>query len=80
MNVVLDDLVQRVACDPDFRQAANEAPAATAERAGVSLSELSAVLRGDLIALHECGVHPLLIMQLAGALGVDPMRTLTEPT
>lgn len=73
MNLLLDELLRRVARDPDFQEEARRAPAAAADRAGVSLADLTAVLDGDLVALHDRGAHPLLIMHLAAAFGIDPM-------
>lgn len=78
MNLALDDLLRRAARDPDFRTAARAASQAAAKRAGVTLADVTAVLDGDLVALHERGAHPLLIMQLAAALEIDPMDRLGD--
>ncbi|GAB4079102.1 hypothetical protein GCU67_13680 [Modestobacter muralis] len=74
MNLALDQVIRQVVRDPEFRSFAEEAGQQAAARAGVSPAELAAVLEGDLVTLHRGGAHPLLIMQLAGALGIDPMR------
>jgi hypothetical protein len=73
VNLVLDELIRRAAHDPAFREAARNAPHEAAERAGVPHADVTAVLDGDLVGLHARGAHPLLIMHLAGALGIDPM-------
>jgi hypothetical protein len=75
VNLALDELL-RAAQDPDFRDAAGAAPEAAAKRAGVTIGGLTAVLNGDLAVLYEYGAHPLLIMQLAAALEIDPMDRL----
>jgi hypothetical protein len=74
VNLPVDEVIRRVVRDAGFRAAASRAPQQAAEAAGVALVDLAAVLDGDLVALHERGAHPLLIMQLAGALGIDPMQ------
>ncbi|WP_211176951.1 hypothetical protein [Pseudonocardia acidicola] len=73
MNLPLDELLRWAARDPGFREEARRAPQEAADRARVPLADLTAVLEGDLSALHRRGGHPLLIMQLAGALGIDPI-------
>jgi hypothetical protein len=75
VNLLLDELLRRVVREAGFREAARAEPHATAGRAGVPLADLTAVLDGELVTLHERGAHPLLIMHLAGALGIDPMET-----
>ena len=40
---------------------------------------MAAALRTDLVALHDRGVHPLLLMHLAGAAKVDAMALLAAP-
>ena len=74
MNLALDEVIRRVAHDVGFRAAATDSWRQAAGLAGVSPSDLRAVVEGDLVALYQRGAHPLLIMQLAGALGIDPMQ------
>lgn len=74
MNLALDEVIRRAARDVGFRAAAAESGQQAAELAGVPPADLRAVVEGDLVALHQRGAHPLLIMQLAGALGIDPMQ------
>ncbi len=74
MNLPLDQVIRRVVQDPGFRSAAEHAGQRAADLAGVPLTDLTAVLEGDLVTLHHRGAHPLLVMQLAGALGIDPMQ------
>lgn len=74
MNLPLDQLIRRVVRDAGFRSAAERAGQRSADIAGVPLTDLTAVLEGDLVTLHRRGAHPLLVMQLAGALGIDPMQ------
>lgn len=74
MNLPLDQVIRRVVRDPEFRSIAEESGQLAADLAGVRLADLAAVLDGDLVTLHQRGAHPLLIMQLAGALRIDPMR------
>jgi hypothetical protein len=78
VNLRLDEVLRRVVRDAPFRAEAEAAPERTAEQTGVSLADLEAVLSGDLTVLHARGAHPLLIMQLAGALGIEPMGRLGE--
>ncbi|ANI91176.1 MULTISPECIES: hypothetical protein [Mycobacteriales] len=74
MNLPLDQVIRRVVRDPEFRSIAEESGQLAADLAGVRLADLAAVLEGDLVTLQQRGAHPLLIMQLAGALRIDPMR------
>lgn len=74
MNIVLDELLRKAVADADFRAEARRSPHDAADRAGVSLADLTAVIEGDVVALHDRGAHPLRIMQLAGSLGIDPME------
>lgn len=76
MNLALDEALRRAARDDDFLAAARAAPQESADRVGIPLADLTDILNGDLRALHDRGGHPLLIMQLAGALGIDPMSRL----
>lgn len=76
MNLILDLLIRRVVREPGFRDTARAEPQAVADRSGLPVADVTAVLEGDLLALHRRGAHPLLIMHLAGALGVDPMDRL----
>lgn len=80
MNVELDTLLQRLLREAGFLEKSRARPQASAELAGVPLSDLTAAIEGDLVALHERGGHPLLIMQLAGALGIDPMGRFGAPS
>ncbi len=41
-------------------------------------TDIAAILGGDLRYLHDRGSHPLLIMQLAGVLGIDAATRLNE--
>ena len=79
MNIVPDGLLRRAVADADFREEARRAPHDAADRAGVPLADLTAVIEGDVVALHDRGAHPLLIMQLAGSLGIDPMERFGQP-
>jgi hypothetical protein len=74
VNLALDQVIRRAARDVGFRAAAAENGQQEAELAGVPPADLTAVVEGDLVVLHRRGAHPLLIMQLAGALGIDPMQ------
>lgn len=76
MNLVLDELLRRAVREPGFLAGAQTGHRAAADEAGVSVEDLTTVLDGDLVTLHERGAHPLLIMHLAGALGIDPMSRL----
>lgn len=78
MNLRLDDVLRRVVRDAQFHAEAQSEPERTAEQVGLSLADLEAVLSGDLTVLHARGAHPLLIMQLAGALGIEPMGRFSE--
>lgn len=73
MNLLLDELIRRLAQEPSFLEQARSAPDATAASTGVSPADFNAAVRGDLAALYGSGAHPLLVMKLAGALGIDPM-------
>jgi hypothetical protein len=73
VNLALDEMLRRVVSDPEFREDAGRAPREVADRVGVAQTDLLAALDGDLRALHDRGAHPLLIMQLAGVLNIDPM-------
>lgn len=79
MNVPLDQVIRRVVQDPVFRNAAVDRVQQTAEAAGVAPADLEAILAGELLALYRRDAHPLLIMQLAASLGIDPMVRLTDP-
>lgn len=76
MNIPLDQLLRRVVSEPIFREVARAEPQAVAERSGLSVADVTAVLECDLRALHGRGAHPLLIMKLASAMGVNPMDEL----
>lgn len=78
MNLVLDELLRRAVREPGFLACARTEPRGAADGAGVSVEDLTTVLDGDLVTLHQRGAHPLLIMHLAGALGIDPMSRLGE--
>jgi hypothetical protein len=79
VNVPLDQAIRRVVKDPVFRNAAVDRSQQIAEAAGVAPADLEAILAGELLALYRRGAHPLLIMQLAASLGIDPMERLTDP-
>lgn len=78
MNLDLDEVIRRAARDAEFRAAATDSWRNAADLDGVPPRDLRAVVEGDLVALHELGAHPLLIMQLAGALGIDPMQQFAQ--
>jgi hypothetical protein len=73
VNLPLDQVIRRVVREPGFRAVAEAEGQRAAGHAGVPLADLTAVLEGDLVTLHRRGAHPLLVMQLAGVLGIDPM-------
>ncbi|MEU6702098.1 hypothetical protein [Pseudonocardia sp. NPDC046786] len=76
MNLRLDRLVRQMARDPDLLRRAGDDPVAVAAAAGVTVEDVADVMLVDLAALHARGVHPLLLMQLAGATHTDPMEQL----
>lgn len=78
MNLRLDRLVRRMAHDPDLLRRAGDDPAAVAADAGVTAEDVTDVVLANLAALHARGVHPLLLMQLAGATRTDPMGQLSS--
>lgn len=80
MNVPLDQVIGRVVQDPVFRNAAVDRLQQIAEAAGVAPADLEAILAGELLTLYRRGAHPLLIMQLAASLGIDPMERLSDPS
>ena len=82
MNLSLDLVIRRFVRDAEFRSCVKDADQSAAESAGVGVAELAAVARGDLVRLYRWGAHPLLVMQLAGALGIDPMLSFgaDQPT
>ena len=74
MNLSLDLFIKGIVGDPVLLTVVASDPASAAADAGVTLGDVDTVLRGDLAALYYRDAHPLLLMQLAGALKVDPME------
>lgn len=69
MNLALDRLLRQVARDPSLLDGLD------ADTAGGRIEEgdIAALLARDLPVLFARGAHPLLIMQFAGALHIEPM-------
>lgn len=76
MNIPLDQLLRRLVSEPVLRESARADPQAVAECLGVPVADMTAALECDLRALHVRGAHPLLIMKLASAMGMNPMEQL----
>lgn len=69
MNLGLDRLLRQVARDPSLLDRLD----ARTVGGGIEDGDIAALLAGDLLGLFERGAHPLLIMQFAGALHIEPM-------
>jgi 2'-carboxy-2,3-dihydroxybiphenyl 1,2-dioxygenase small subunit/ferredoxin len=74
MNYRLDAMLRRCAEEEAYRQQVAAAPDEAAHAAGIPLAHVLAALQGDLVQLYEAGAHSLILMELAGALRIDPME------
>jgi len=72
MNLALDRLLRKVARDPSLLDGLD----ADTARGGIEEEDIAALRARDLAALSARGAHPLLIMQFAGALHIEPMASL----
>lgn len=80
MNIRLDTLLQEFVKNSHTRDDARADVEATAQRTGLPMTDVQAALDGDLRVLYERGAHPLLMMQLAHRLGVNPMAWTARRT
>lgn len=69
MNLALDRLLRQVARDPSLLDGFD----ADTAGGGIEESDIAVLLARDLPGLCARGAHPLLIMQFAGALHIEPM-------
>lgn len=76
MNLRLDELIRRFLRGEELRETGTPGAGNDVRRMAGDATEIGAILSGDLRQLHDLGAHPLLIMQLAGALGIDPAAKL----
>lgn len=72
MNIRLDMLLRTFLQDPSARESALSDLGTVSRRMGLPVADVRAAVDGDLGSLYERGAHPLLVMKLAGQLGVDP--------
>lgn len=79
MNLQLDELIRRFLSGEELREGSMAGAGNDVRPTDGDVTDIGAILDGDLRRLHDLGAHPLLIMQLAGALGIDPAVRLCKP-
>lgn len=78
MNFIIDFAIRSIIRIPLSFNEAMKDHLEVEKRLGVRPSELKLIVEGDLCGLATLGMHPLLLVQLAGCLAIDPIERLAS--